>query len=141
MDLAVDTDHQGRQRRFTCMAGMAFAAHVVNEVTPRLKRYLKVLAFPLTAFKVYLEGDLPTLHVVHEGKICRAKLAIVANGQYYGGEFRTADDAALTTGRFEVVIVERVDRKSTRLNSSHANISYAVFCLKKKKVTLSHTTL
>src|SRR3712207_7482249 len=28
----------------------------------------------------------------------------------------------------------RPDRKSTRLNSSHANISYAVFCLKKKKV-------
>src|SRR3712207_7210977 len=27
------------------------------------------------------------------------------------------------------------DRKSTRLNSSHANISYAVFCLKKKKTT------
>src|SRR3712207_9278556 len=31
------------------------------------------------------------------------------------------------------VRVERPDRKSTRLNSSHANISYAVFCLKKKK--------
>src|SRR5258707_5487675 len=30
-----------------------------------------------------------------------------------------------------------LDRKSTRLNSSHANISYAVFCLKKKK----HVTL
>src|SRR3712207_7018994 len=29
----------------------------------------------------------------------------------------------------------RIDRKSTRLNSSHANISYAVFCLKKKKLT------
>src|SRR3712207_8523696 len=29
--------------------------------------------------------------------------------------------------------IESVDRKSTRLNSSHANISYAVFCLKKKK--------
>src|SRR3712207_8530924 len=28
----------------------------------------------------------------------------------------------------------RIDRKSTRLNSSHANISYAVFCLKKKKM-------
>src|SRR3712207_7900206 len=28
------------------------------------------------------------------------------------------------------------DRKSTRLNSSHANISYAVFCLKKKKHTI-----
>src|SRR3712207_8238340 len=34
-----------------------------------------------------------------------------------------------------------VDRKSTRLNSSHANISYAVFCLKKKKRyhTVPHT--
>src|SRR3712207_8074959 len=28
---------------------------------------------------------------------------------------------------------QHLDRKSTRLNSSHANISYAVFCLKKKK--------
>src|SRR3712207_8313910 len=33
-----------------------------------------------------------------------------------------------------------VDRKSTRLNSSHANISYAVFCLKKKIHTLHCTT-
>src|SRR5215203_6357172 len=30
-----------------------------------------------------------------------------------------------------------IDRKSTRLNSSHANISYAVFCLKKKKKILN----
>src|SRR3712207_8350654 len=29
------------------------------------------------------------------------------------------------------------DRKSTRLNSSHANISYAVFCLKKKKIIMT----
>src|SRR3712207_7241812 len=36
------------------------------------------------------------------------------------------------------VLIKRIldigDRKSTRLNSSHANISYAVFCLKKKKL-------
>src|SRR3712207_7527780 len=32
-----------------------------------------------------------------------------------------------------VDLEEGADRKSTRLNSSHANISYAVFCLKKKK--------
>src|SRR3712207_9385357 len=32
------------------------------------------------------------------------------------------------------------DRKSTRLNSSHANISYAVFCLKKKKNTVHNCT-
>src|SRR3712207_7485394 len=31
------------------------------------------------------------------------------------------------------------DRKSTRLNSSHANISYAVFCLKKKKITITYS--
>src|SRR5438445_13250276 len=32
-----------------------------------------------------------------------------------------------------LLVSPAVDRKSTRLNSSHANISYAVFCLKKKK--------
>src|SRR3712207_8854220 len=32
-----------------------------------------------------------------------------------------------------------LDRKSTRLNSSHANISYAVFCLKKKKTKNQHS--
>src|SRR3712207_7933162 len=32
-------------------------------------------------------------------------------------------------------VLQRADRKSTRLNSSHANISYAVFCLKKKKTS------
>src|SRR2546427_5694636 len=34
-----------------------------------------------------------------------------------------------------------VDRKSTRLNSSHSQISYAVFCLKKKKKKLYYGTL
>src|SRR3712207_8782915 len=36
--------------------------------------------------------------------------------------------------------VSQQDRKSTRLNSSHANISYAVFCLKKKNTNLDETT-
>src|SRR5438445_6231275 len=35
---------------------------------------------------------------------------------------------------------DQLDRKSTRLNSSHANISYAVFCLKKKKKTKKKNT-
>src|SRR3712207_7782024 len=34
-----------------------------------------------------------------------------------------------------------LDRKSTRLNSSHANISYAVFCLKKTRVPSEHSPL
>src|SRR2546429_3149510 len=33
------------------------------------------------------------------------------------------------------------DRKSTRLNSSHGYISYAVFCLKKKKVAIAHSVI
>src|SRR3712207_7567973 len=43
---------------------------------------------------------------------------------------------AVGVGRTEMV--EQGDRKSTRLNSSHANISYAVFCLKKKKDLSDH---
>src|SRR3712207_8478443 len=38
---------------------------------------------------------------------------------------------------FPHLTVTPIDRKSTRLNSSHANISYAVFCLKKKKLLFS----
>src|SRR3712207_6915520 len=39
----------------------------------------------------------------------------------------------------ETLEVALLDRKSTRLNSSHANISYAVFCLKKKDRSLPRT--
>src|SRR3712207_7424273 len=44
----------------------------------------------------------------------------------------SGDDADLQVAEREPAGVQG-DRKSTRLNSSHANISYAVFCLKKKK--------
>src|SRR3712207_1921507 len=48
------------------------------------------------------------------------------------------DAAALRAHRVrQPAEVRREDRKSTRLNSSHANISYAVFCLKKKRSVLS----
>src|SRR3712207_8593837 len=46
--------------------------------------------------------------------------------------FETGQDIHNATAS-RVFGVEPGDRKSTRLNSSHANISYAVFCLKKKK--------
>src|SRR3989442_11674701 len=38
-----------------------------------------------------------------------------------------------------VLTPDLLDRKSTRLNSSHVRISYAVFCLKKKNTAFSHT--
>src|SRR3712207_7257023 len=48
----------------------------------------------------------------------------------------------LRLDQLDVVVVDTLepDRKSTRLNSSHANISYAVFCLKKKKETIQKKT-
>src|SRR3712207_8761514 len=48
---------------------------------------------------------------------------------------------AIPPGKVRFTIIDPVglgDRKSTRLNSSHANISYAVFCLKKKKYKAHH---
>src|SRR3712207_8409093 len=44
----------------------------------------------------------------------------------------------IAADRIGVGLAERADRKSTRLNSSHANISYAVFCLKKKTAKEQH---
>src|SRR5207249_8128500 len=60
------------------------------------------------------------------------------NGQpfYYGGLlniFNTKEGPQLRPNGDWTNIEER-DRKSTRLNSSHVSISYAVFCLKKKKI-------
>src|SRR3712207_7790491 len=46
----------------------------------------------------------------------------------------------VTRDRKELLCDWNGDRKSTRLNSSHANISYAVFCLKKKKSCIQHPT-
>src|SRR3712207_7451355 len=55
----------------------------------------------------------------------------------YAAAFSTRPDVAQAWNTLSTTIRDgmdrRRDRKSTRLNSSHANISYAVFCLKKKK--------
>src|SRR3712207_6940825 len=65
----------------------------------------------------------------------------VARGQGDGvdvdGERRRRHDGRVARAeQGQAHVAEQLlDRKSTRLNSSHANISYAVFCLKKKKIT------
>src|SRR5256884_808853 len=50
---------------------------------------------------------------------------------------RSADGARVQLDAVRVELVQKTDRKSTRLNSSHGYISYAVFCLKKKKLQRS----
>src|SRR3712207_7268514 len=58
---------------------------------------------------------------------------------------RVADAVEAAFNRLDVLVnnasLYEPDRKSTRLNSSHANISYAVFCLKKKKKKVRHIAL
>jgi len=108
MDVGVATDGEGTGRRFACMAGIGFDADVIREVGPRLKRYLRSLAFPIAALKVYLRGGLPELRVVDGDTTHVAQFAVVANGRYYGGEFETAEDASLTSGGLEVVLIEKV---------------------------------
>src|SRR3712207_8337385 len=66
--------------------------------------------------------------------------AVVDAGGVAGGDAAVALEGGAQAGellrrrvRARVLVLLHQDRKSTRLNSSHANISYAVFCLKKKK--------
>src|SRR5207302_2792655 len=85
-------------------------------------------------------GDLPGPSAVgpHRGCACESLRGVleseerrplgVRRSPYRRGPGRTA------RGRHDLVGDPR-DRKSTRLNSSHVKISYAVFCLKKKKKT------
>src|SRR5699024_12114045 len=70
-------------------------------------------------------------------------LAVVFPGDVDGGGMQAQCSARIPqsppspdrlTGRHAGEIRRRRDRKSTRLNSSHVSISYAVFCLKKKTV-------
>src|SRR3712207_7541512 len=80
--------------------------------------------------------------VTGERFVAAAEAAADVAGAVIRPFFRPGRDASLRAelkdDRSPVTIADRsaeraIDRKSTHLNSSHANISYAVFCLKKKK--------
>src|SRR5947209_11664403 len=66
----------------------------------------------------------------------RTKIALKQAGLCTKGQSR---DSHTFRRRRVFDIACNKDRKSTRLNSSHANISYAVFCLKKKKSTKTNS--
>src|SRR3712207_7610485 len=74
-------------------------------------------------------------------------ISVIRQRPFFADRIRTLEDPVLPRSQAAVDFrIHRLwsseterrfhsDRKSTRLNSSHANISYAVFCLKKKKTT------
>jgi diacylglycerol kinase (ATP) len=108
IDIGVATNQDGAERRFACMAGVGFDAHVVRAVTPRLKHYLRGLAFPVMAFKVLFAKEFPPVLVVHGDSTYVTRFAIIANGHYYGGDFRVTRPGLLTNGELEAILVERV---------------------------------
>src|SRR3712207_338679 len=99
VDIGVATNREGVERRFACMAGVGFDAHVVRAVTPRLKNYLGTHAFALTAFRVLFGKEFPPVHVVHDGTTHVVRFAIVANAHHYGGGLWGAPCGRLTRGR------------------------------------------
>src|SRR2546430_7041053 len=72
---------------------------------------------------------------------CQNHLAYGPRERERSGRGANSESHSAPKGRLEVRHVDFLnrcviqDRKSTRLNSSHSQISYAVFCLKKKKTT------
>ena len=108
VDFGVATNDEGAERRFACMAGIGFDAKVVDAVTPRQKRYLRGLAFQVTAFRVLFGNKFPPIEVIQGDKVHVARFAIVANGHYYGGDYKVSGPGLLTSGELETILVERV---------------------------------
>src|SRR5699024_12747412 len=94
--------------------------------------------------------SVPCLTVVHTlslhdalpiscppGRVEPLKYRLVMVWKTGGGYRRVADRVGAIGGSVADApeLIRALDRKSTRLNSSHVSISYAVFCLKKKKHT------
>src|SRR5699024_12014672 len=76
-----------------------------------------------------LRGQQPTVGQRHRDPVMR----ILGRGLLEHVELAVAERGGIDHGDLPGAVGEDRDRKSTRLNSSHVSISYAVFCLKKKK--------
>src|SRR3712207_7477071 len=80
----------------------------------------------------YVVGRTEHSHAVKADAAGQGLRQCIGKGDVLHAEIRRVDQVTVENNRLGV------DRKSTRLNSSHANISYAVFCLKKKKNITLH---
>src|SRR3712207_8345489 len=93
-----------------------------------IRRPPRSTLFPYTTLFRSDDGRRGEAQVAGEGVEREGTAHVVlADGSRQDGVVRRVDHAVADARKDG----ERQDRKSTRLNSSHANISYAVFCLKK----------
>src|SRR5256885_5889778 len=94
-------------------------------------RDYKVTGVQTCALPIYWRSGLRLSHG-YRGTVCSGNSGSPTDGTALG---RTT--SSLESGIWHALCIARfnVDRKSTRLNSSHLVISYAVFCLKKKRAT------
>src|SRR3989449_4289173 len=90
--------------------------------------------------KHVIMSPIPLSRPPVDDQIKQAVLAAIDSRQYIlGPQCRQLEaELASATGVKHAVLTSS-DRKSTRLNSSHGYISYAVFCLKKKKKTITNS--
>src|SRR2546428_5378650 len=88
--------------------------------------------FPYTTLFRSLVGVVPVLHIILLGQPRGAGIADVVVTHEILHLCRRVGVDEVPAPHLGLVGPPRIDRKSTRLNSSHDQISYAVFCLKKK---------
>src|SRR3712207_7338917 len=98
-----------------------------------IRRPPRSTLFPYTTlFRSHVRGGgEPRFQARPRGAVEQAHDPLDDGDVRAAGPVQEQRDDALLADQYRV---EVADRKSTRLNSSHANISYAVFCLKKKKI-------
>src|SRR3989449_4952201 len=115
---------------------------VVSAMSGETDRLVK-LAHAITEFPDEREMDM-LLSTGERVTIALLAMALRAMGfdarSFTGRQVGIITDSVHTKARIERIAADRIqgaDRKSTRLNSSHGYISYAVFCLKKKITTAS----
>src|SRR3712207_7731104 len=101
-----------------------------------IRRPPRSTLFPYTTlFRSQILATPATIHPrsgVYTLYICLSCLSYAPIGVYGAGDCYRGFLRMSPLGNWVNKGPELLDRKSTRLNSSHANISYAVFCLKKK---------
>src|SRR5690554_7604625 len=77
-----------------------------------------------------------TITIEETGSFCTNDVTLTAEADSVGGTWQWYYEGVALVGETDSILnisANGLDRKSTRLNSSHVRISYAVFCLKKKK--------